>query len=455
MATLLEQYKTRISIAESVYAKGNLGGTMDNSRKLVLAKSLDNISKFMNESFTNSVGTQRSALGDYKKFALNITNITLPNLIAPELVMVHPMSSFSGYVTYMNFVAGSNKGDVAQKDLFNGTFGLGNMGEGRRNYTSNYVVEPVTFTSGTTKLAWAPAFTINAQGEKVYDIKFLDASGQELTAESVSVSDENVVTATISSGTVAKIAYVYDNIVIPQSDLPTYNATLESVALTAKARRIAIYYSQMAAFQAKNDYGMDLGEQLAEQASGELAYEIDSEIVNGLADAVPAERVVWSKFQKSGVSVAETYAGFAAAIELARATVYKRTGKYMPNYMVVAPDLLPILSMVTGWKAAPATTVSGPYFAGTVNGIKTFVSPALAAGKCFLGVNQGNVSAAVYGIYMPIVPTQLLGFADGAMSQGFSTLYDFKILAKDTNGKSPLLIGIEVTAEDKDVIVVE
>ena len=29
---------------------------------------------------------------------------------------------------------------------------------------------------------------------------------------------------------------------------------------------------------------------------------------------------------------------------------------------------------------------------------------------------------------MAIVPTQLLGFADGGMSQGFSTLYDLKLL---------------------------
>ena len=27
-----------------------------------------------------------------------------------------------------------------------------------------------------------------------------------------------------------------------------------------------------------------------------------------------------------------------------------------------------------------------------------------------------------------IVPTQLLGYADGAMSQGWSTLYDFQVI---------------------------
>ena len=42
---------------------------------------------------------------------------------------------------------------------------------------------------------------------------------------------------------------------------------------------------------------------------------------------------------------------------------------------------------------------------------------------------------------MPIVPTQLLGFADGAMSQGWSTLYDLKIL-------NPLLLVAGVVTND-------
>lgn len=43
---------------------------------------------------------------------------------------------------------------------------------------------------------------------------------------------------------------------------------------------------------------------------------------------------------------------------------------------------------------------------------------------------------------MPIVPTQLLGFADGTMSQGFSTMYDMKIL------NPRLLAKIEVVDGD-------
>ena len=54
----------------------------------------------MNEAFDNSVGTQRSDMGMFKKFSLNLTTVAIPNLIAFDLVLVSPMSSMSGYITY-------------------------------------------------------------------------------------------------------------------------------------------------------------------------------------------------------------------------------------------------------------------------------------------------------------------------------------------------------------------
>ena len=86
-----------------------------------------------------------------------------------------------------------------------------------------------------------------------------------------------------------------------------------------------------------------------------------------------------------------------------------------------------------GWKAAGNAKINGPYFAGTLNGLKVYVSPAIAPNRFFVGYNGNDLvtSAAVFAPYMAVVPTQLLGFADGGMSQGFSTLYDLKLLNKD------------------------
>ena len=54
--------------------------------------------------------------------------------------------------------------------------------------------------------------------------------------------------------------------------------------------------SQIAAYQAKTDYGFDLGDQLAEKAVGQLSYEIDTEITDLLIDhAETYSDMVWSK----------------------------------------------------------------------------------------------------------------------------------------------------------------
>lgn len=101
--------------------------------------------------------------------------------------------------------------------------------------------------------------------------------------------------------------------------------------------------------------------------------------------------------------------------------------------MVIASNILPVLTFMKGFSAAPAGQINGPYFAGTLNGLKVYVSPAVKAGRFFIGVNGNDMmsSVAVYAPYMPVVPTQLLQYADGGTSQGWSTLYDLKVLNKD------------------------
>ena len=92
--------------------------------------------------------------------------------------------------------------------------------------------------------------------------------------------------------------------------------------------------------------------------------------------------------------------------------------------MLISSSILPVLSFIDGYKSANTTKINGPYFAGELNGLKIYVTPNIAEGMFVVGVNAGDFmsSAAVYAPYMPIVPTQLLGYADGSMSQGFSTL---------------------------------
>ena len=440
---LLESYAKRLSVAESVYSDRNSGAKLSNTKKIALATVLNNTEKFLNEAFTNSVGTQRADMGAFKRFCLNLTTVTMPNLIASELVIVHPMTSMAGYISYLKFVKGTNKGESKRGDLVADPFKLGNVDV---NCASSLVVE--TVTAGTdVQLAWAPVF---AGGKDEFGRDFSPSIvGHPEAKVEVTDAQKGIVSITGVSGEV-KIRYAYDNVVIPQNDLPILNAEMANIALVAKARRIAVYYSQLAAFQAKQDYGFDLGDQLAEKAVAELSYEIDTEITQLLIDnAAEDAKLRWNKALPVGVSKADHYAGFAETIADAGRVIYDRTKKHMPTYMLVASDIVPVLKFVPGFSAAPINSVNGPYYLGTVDGLKVFVTPNIAAGRFVVGVNGNDMmtSAAVYAPYMAIVPTQLLQYADGGTSQGFSTLYDLKLL------NEALLVSGEIYNDPEEVVV--
>ena len=85
-------------------------------------------------------------------------------------------------------------------------------------------------------------------------------------------------------------------------------------------------------------------------------------------------------------------------IEIGREKIYRATQKFAPNYMIIAPNVLPVLTLIKAFKAAPAGQVNGPYFAGTLNGLKVFVTPNIDDGVYVLGCNGNDMmsSAAVY-----------------------------------------------------------
>lgn len=352
-----------------------------------------------------------------------MTTIAIPNTIATELVITHPMPSHVGFIQYWEIISGSNKGGIAQGDVFADVFHFGEYSEDRTNYTgANLQAELVNLDAeGKGFLAWTPINTAVAPAlvgaESGASIELLDAETGEVKVTGV-------------TGSVVKVKYVYDQIKVPQHDLPTINARVKSIALEAKPRRVAIYFSQMAAFQAKQEQGVDLANMLRTQAVAELSQEIDTEVVDLLYTSASDEEVVrFNKRVPVGVSKFEHFEGFAETIEEANTIIYNRTRKYNANYMVCNRKVLNVLSLLRGWKDS-GVKMAGPYYAGSLNGMKVFVHPILPENCFVMGYNGDDMmtSAAVFAPFMTITPTAELQYPDGGTQQGWSTLYDLKLL---------------------------
>lgn len=263
------------------------------------------------------------------------------------------MTSRSGYLTYVAYTAGSNKGNVKRGDVLNDVWGLKQENNADAQYTSSKVslsgeVPEQDAGAQTIPLRWTPVRkgTIKLTvGGKVYydtygdgDLYYYDGVQPTVTeilepsGKIVVKVDGGDVTPTkedkfkVKYGTTLdgnfnsaaqpgsivytdgtaltgeySLSYVYDNTYIPQNDIPLLNAKMEAIPLYARARRIAVYYSQIDQFVAKTDYGWDLGESLATQAVGQLQYEIDTEVVKTIDDAAGAAQISWNRAIPVGV----------------------------------------------------------------------------------------------------------------------------------------------------------
>ena len=323
---LLETYSRQLKVAEAYVAKNFDGKAVSANTQLTTAVLLDNTNRFLTESMSldNSiVATQRSDLGAWKKFCLNLTNIAVPSLIANDLVIVHPMTSYSGSVAYLEYVAKDTKGGVKEGDVLNSVFGFGANDEGRMSYTSQIIVEPAGNLSFTGDEVVAGGITYIA--EDGVDVK-------SATYKSI-MADGSVVYGDAPAAGAEKVAYVakqWQMATIPADRIPTIGPRMKRIPLVAEPRRIAVRYDQITAFQAKTDYGFSLDKQIAEQACGELAFEIDTEIVDMLYKAAfdHEECLEWSKTLPVGVSKFEHYNGFLEVVEEAKMIIYNRTRKF-------------------------------------------------------------------------------------------------------------------------------
>ena len=232
-------------------------------------------------------------------------------------------------------------------------------------YTSQAVVESLDAANATYAPAWTPivkgAFV--DEGGVAHDAKFIAADDGAVTY--LDATEDGTFNVTEAG----RIAYKYDNILIPANDLPVINMKMEEIPLHAKARRISIYYAQIANFQAKAEYDLDMGKELAAKAVAELEFEIDEEIISFLANLGRKEtnqikEAVFNARLPLGVTMRDHYESFVSYVEKARVALYNRTQKFMPNFMLADPALLPILALISAWKPSSTSAVVGPYMAG-------------------------------------------------------------------------------------------
>lgn len=237
-------------------------------------------------------------MGQIKQFAMDVTNLVMPNCIAEELVLVKPMTAFNTVIYYREYALGTRKGgaggigevapfagamsnyDQSQwnaKNIINGwgTADFMKMSEDRMNYTGERVTEtiadpaPAKFFASFGPVKKGAFVDENGVAHDVQVIRgeqplFFDIKDNNPVTPSMTAfqRDAGVQPADMQSALSGftgrevdgyvpqagdRVAYIYDNSYIPAEQIPSVVMRMQKRPVQAKIRRINYMFSKLAA----------------------------------------------------------------------------------------------------------------------------------------------------------------------------------------------------------------
>lgn len=421
----LQRHAKRIAVAESVQKK--LGKTMGLEKRTALATVLENTRKICEATNSSNIPS--------KTFFMDMLTAVVPNLIASDIVSTQAMDAKAGMISYLRFIYGSDKGRTAAGTMFNNSLYTGRSDP---NYSSREIVEEVVVDSVNFEYYPVLPGTVTVtipNGTRYVD----DGNGNLINPlTNATVGTINYATgafgcATATEGTSA--TYEYNNEQVPDLKVPEISMSLAQIPVFAKSRKLAAYWGFDAAYDLKQQYGEDITQVMATQAAGEIAHEIDTEIVNDLVKlAAAGPELTWNKVQPIGVNVIDHYDSFYVRLTEGAKIINQATMRVQPNFIVCGSNVAAVIEVMRQFDGTGASDAAGPHFIGTLGGrYKVYMVPLMDENTFVMGYKGTNFleTGYVYAPYMPVLSTDILMPADFNGQQGYATSYGRKML----NGK--------------------
>lgn len=344
-----------------------------------------------------------------KNVSIDLITATIPNLVAPELYAVQPIDSPDALVGYWSFEYGDDKGSTKRGDVFNSSMGMGKVDPFYSSGIVNDKIVNALSADDTMKLNFPTVIPgtvkyTNSTGTVVTDTSNGDGTGT-ITGLGTINYRTGIITATDSVTAGGSISYRYDNVNEP-TKIPTLFAGRKNLRMIAQQHALSTPISVTAAEIARRSLSTDLRAELMNQGFGELAFEIDSLLLNDIVDAATAyPELTWSAVAPLGVSRTERFADFELVLNQGAAIMGNATGRFYPTHILTDAFGLWVLKGIPGFQEKAASNKTGSYVAGEVNGLKVIVSTRtkLKPGQVLL-IHRGSENLDAPGVYAPYIP---------------------------------------------------
>ena len=442
-----EEMKSKIRAAE-MFHKKQFSNEVKNTASIILKNTISVLESAEGAFGPNSAVGNMNPVGSYKNFIIKVASLAIPALDVFDWVAVESMATANSQILFTRYTRMSNKGNSKQGDIVSDPFGVyyRQNADGTRenaidaNYNGELV--PETFQVAATEkeftLKWTPVREIVSVvlTKKAGTSTVLTAGDGSTDGQYKLEGDKLSIGSTTAEDDTVTVTYKWDNKYLPAHDLPTFSAKVEAIPLVAKPHKLRIVFDALDNLIYKNDYNIDISKELPKKAIEDFMFSIAMEVSDAIVASAPesADCMPFSLAAPDGW-IAQHYAAFGSVLTAAQAAITKVTNIYAGNRCFIGTQLVPVVMACPGFKAADVDGKIGTQLIGSIGTLKIYHKPNMNGYEYVVwSKGQGTeLSVGVLGIYLAalpasIIPTQLLEFADGLNSQGFYSLYDFKMI---------------------------
>lgn len=402
--TLMEQVNDkRKNLTESVWNKyvDTLPETTPAWEKGNLAQILENQAKyFASQGLNISEDTTTGNVASFEKFIFPMIRTVWPNLVSQELVSVQVMDGPVSMLFYMDFTAGSAKGNIAKGDS------LASARTGQNENAQTYAMEKVdtesmvTFANAgasTGNLTYTPVrpgsvvvtVTDTGVGGVTYTgyddgnggIAFTPA-GSGLSAGSINYANGYWSVTKANNGAIifGSPTVTYDFNSEGSDSVPIVDLELTATPVISRASKLRARWSTEVAAMMRAVHGLDAELELTEGLAQQLRFGIDNDIINNLWKISSGGFTSFNQAPPTGIPYFTHQMTLTKELQNGANQIFKKTRRGFANWIVAGVDAATILESHPLFESAGNLNGPGVIFSGVyANRWKVFKNPFLTA----------------------------------------------------------------------------
>lgn len=402
--------------------------------------------------------TTADNVSHFTRYGFEMITSLMPNLIATEIVNVHPMDRRQGQVFYQSTIAGKSVGDEVEEGdpLITPSEGskgsihysdehvpneFFNEGDGTALKFSGFSMEPyirsgsleiTTFDGSGNELTVQDDGSGNLIGD-VGTSSTWDDSVQGGARNTVDYSDGGIfVEFSSAPGADEEILITYNTDFEKNTDgIPDVEIALDSKPIRAKSRKLNARWLLDAMYDLQQAHNRDAEQDILQSLTSYLRWEIDGEILADLQRLGKSHDTVYTFDAEPGPSKNQLTHNndFIQLLTEMGNAIKKQTGRGAGNFVVAGMNASSLIENMDQFEREGDpldVETSGPRRIGVLDGrYVVYQNPYYNDNEFVVGLRgqEWNNAGYAYAPYLPIYTTPTLQTADFVSQKGVATAY--------------------------------